>query len=128
MKLAHIPLRVATGAAILNSGLSKQGLEGQAAEGLHGMATNAIPAQEDSAGAVRSHPLDRRNRAWCGAANPVRALSAGWSRLGRILRWAGSAVPEDARHAARGQRQTYSGRARPRKGCVAARLGNDVAP
>jgi hypothetical protein len=44
MKLAHIPLRVATGAFILNSGLSKQGLEGQAAEGLHGMASNAIPA------------------------------------------------------------------------------------
>ena len=44
MKLAHIPLRVATGAYILNSGLSKQGLEGQAAEVLHGMASNAIPA------------------------------------------------------------------------------------
>jgi hypothetical protein len=36
MKLAHIPLRVATGAYILNSGRSKQGLEGQAAEGVHG--------------------------------------------------------------------------------------------
>ena len=44
MKLAHVPLRVATGAYILNSGLSKQGLEGQAAEGVHGMASNAIPA------------------------------------------------------------------------------------
>ena len=128
MKLAHIPLRVATGAYILNSGLSKQGLEGQAAEGLHGMATNAIPA-------LKKIPPEQFGRisstgeiAWCGAADPVRALSAGWSRLGRILRWAGSAVPEDARHAARGQRQTYSGRARPRKGCVAARLGNDVAP
>jgi hypothetical protein len=43
MKLAHLPLRVATGAYILNSGMSKQGLEGQAAEGLHGMASNAIP-------------------------------------------------------------------------------------
>jgi len=43
MKLAHLPLRVTTGAYILNSGLSKQGLEGQAAEGLHGMAANAIP-------------------------------------------------------------------------------------
>jgi hypothetical protein len=32
VRLAHIPLRVATGAYILNSGLSKQGLEGQAAE------------------------------------------------------------------------------------------------
>jgi hypothetical protein len=44
MKLAHLPLRVATGAYILNSGISKQGLEGQAAEGLHAMAATAIPA------------------------------------------------------------------------------------
>ena len=43
MKLSHIPLRVATGAYILNSGLSKQGLEGQAAEGVHAMAAGAIP-------------------------------------------------------------------------------------
>jgi hypothetical protein len=43
MKLAHLPLRVATGAYILNSGMAKQGLEGQAAEGVHGMASNAIP-------------------------------------------------------------------------------------
>jgi hypothetical protein len=43
MKLAHLPLRVSTGAYILNSGLSKQMLEGQAAEGIHGMASNAIP-------------------------------------------------------------------------------------
>ena len=44
MRLAHLPLRVTTGAYILNSGLSKQNLEGQAAEGVHGMAANAIPA------------------------------------------------------------------------------------
>jgi uncharacterized membrane protein YphA (DoxX/SURF4 family) len=43
MKLAHIPLRVATGAYILNSGLNKQNLEGEAAEGVQGMASNAIP-------------------------------------------------------------------------------------
>ena len=43
MKLSHIPLRVATGAFILNSGLSKKGLEGQAAEGVHAMAAGAIP-------------------------------------------------------------------------------------
>ena len=47
MKLAHIPLRVATGAYILNSGLSKQNLEGQAAEGVHGMASNSIPALKE---------------------------------------------------------------------------------
>jgi hypothetical protein len=44
MKLAHLPLRAATGAYILNSGLSKQNLEGQAADGMHGMAVGAIPA------------------------------------------------------------------------------------
>jgi hypothetical protein len=44
MNLAHIPLRAATGAFILNSGLSKQGLEGQAAEGVHAMAVTAVPA------------------------------------------------------------------------------------
>jgi uncharacterized membrane protein YphA (DoxX/SURF4 family) len=44
MKLAHLPLRVATGAYILNSGLSKQNLEGQAADGVHGMAAGAMPA------------------------------------------------------------------------------------
>jgi hypothetical protein len=43
MKKSHLPLRLATGAFILNSGLSKQGLEGQAAEGLHAMAVGAIP-------------------------------------------------------------------------------------
>jgi hypothetical protein len=44
MNLAHIPLHAATGAFILNSGLSKQGLEGQAAEGVHAMAVSAVPA------------------------------------------------------------------------------------
>jgi hypothetical protein len=44
MKLSHSPLRVATGAFILNSGLSKQGLDGQAAEGMHAMAAGALPA------------------------------------------------------------------------------------
>ena len=43
MKLSHLPLRAATGAFILNSGLGKRSLEGEAAGGLHGMATNAIP-------------------------------------------------------------------------------------
>jgi hypothetical protein len=46
MKLSHLPLRVTTGAYILNSGLSKQGLEGQAAEGVHAMAVGAIPRLE----------------------------------------------------------------------------------
>jgi uncharacterized membrane protein YphA (DoxX/SURF4 family) len=43
MNLAHIPLRVAIGAFFLNSGLGKKDLEGEAAEGLHGMAAGAFP-------------------------------------------------------------------------------------
>ena len=44
MNLSHVPLRTAIGAFVLNSGLSKWSLEGQAAEGVHGMAVGAIPA------------------------------------------------------------------------------------
>lgn len=43
MKLSHLPLRLATGAFILNSGLGKRGLQGEAAQGLHGMASVALP-------------------------------------------------------------------------------------
>jgi hypothetical protein len=43
MKLSHLPLRLATGAFILNSGLGKRGLQGEAAEGLHGMASVTLP-------------------------------------------------------------------------------------
>ena len=43
MKLTHWPLRLATGAFILNSGLGKRTLEGEAAAGMHGMAVGAIP-------------------------------------------------------------------------------------
>ncbi|MFG2102742.1 hypothetical protein ACGFJ5_19315 [Micromonospora echinaurantiaca] len=43
MKVSHLPLRVSIGAFVLNSGLSKRSLEGEAAQGMHGMATNAIP-------------------------------------------------------------------------------------
>ncbi|MBQ0902344.1 hypothetical protein [Micromonospora sp. U21] len=43
MKLAHLPLRISIGAFILNSGLSKRTLEGDAVQGVHGMAVGAIP-------------------------------------------------------------------------------------
>ena len=44
MNLSHFPLRAAVGVYFLNSGASKWSLEGQAAEGVHGMAVGAIPA------------------------------------------------------------------------------------
>jgi hypothetical protein len=47
MNIAHIPLRLATGAFILNSGLSKRGLPAEAAAGIHGMAAGAIPQFKD---------------------------------------------------------------------------------
>jgi hypothetical protein len=43
MKLSHLPLRVTTGAYILNSGLQKRSLEGEAAAAMHGMAAGAVP-------------------------------------------------------------------------------------
>ena len=43
MRLSHVPLRLATGAFILNSGLDKRGLPPEAAAGLQGMATAAVP-------------------------------------------------------------------------------------
>lgn len=43
MKLSHLPLRITTGAFILNSGLSKRKLDAQTAAVLHGMAAGAIP-------------------------------------------------------------------------------------
>ena len=47
MKLSHIPLRLVTGAYILNSGLNKRGLDAESAAGLQQMAANAFPQVED---------------------------------------------------------------------------------
>lgn len=47
MHPTHIPLRAATGAYILNSGLSKLGADQEAAEGMHGMASGAYPFLKD---------------------------------------------------------------------------------
>lgn len=43
MNLSHAPLRLATGAFILNSGLGKRGLPAEAAAGMQGMAANGLP-------------------------------------------------------------------------------------
>lgn len=45
-KAWHVPLRLAAGAFILQSGLSKRDLEGEAAEGLHEFAASGIPEVE----------------------------------------------------------------------------------
>lgn len=47
MKISHIPLRLVTGAYILNSGLNKRGLDAESAAGLQKMAANAFPQVED---------------------------------------------------------------------------------
>jgi hypothetical protein len=46
-RLWHVPVRVATGAYILNSGLSKQGVDDQHAAQLQGMAATAFPSLAD---------------------------------------------------------------------------------
>lgn len=63
-----LPLRVITGAFILNSGLDKRGVEGEGAEGVHGMAAGAYPFLKE---------VD--------ATTFVRLLSAGEIALGTAL-------------------------------------------
>lgn len=46
MKLSHIPLRLATGAFILNSGMGKMKLDTDSAAGMKQMAANALPQVE----------------------------------------------------------------------------------
>jgi hypothetical protein len=43
VKLSHMPARIATGAFILNSGLSKRTADPETAAGLHGMASGSYP-------------------------------------------------------------------------------------
>lgn len=43
MRISHLPLRLVTGAFILNSGLDKRGIDADSAAGLQGMAAGAIP-------------------------------------------------------------------------------------
>jgi uncharacterized membrane protein YphA (DoxX/SURF4 family) len=47
-KAWHIPVRVATGAFVLNTGLRKRAADEEAAKGLHGFATTAYPEFEDT--------------------------------------------------------------------------------
>ncbi|WP_110183493.1 hypothetical protein [Nocardioides solisilvae] len=47
MHPTHVPLRVTTGAFILNSGISKLGADEGTAQYLHGAAANAYPAFKD---------------------------------------------------------------------------------
>ena len=47
MKLSHIPPRIATGAYILNSGMTKLHADDDTAKGLHGMAAGAYPMLDD---------------------------------------------------------------------------------
>jgi hypothetical protein len=43
LRASHVPLRLATGAFVLDSGLGKRAADEQTAAGLHGMATGAYP-------------------------------------------------------------------------------------
>lgn len=48
LKAWHIPVRLATGTYILNSGLSKRGADEETAKGLHGFAVTAYPELEST--------------------------------------------------------------------------------
>ena len=47
MRPSHLPLRLVTGAFILNSGLGKRSLPPEAAAGMQGMASAAVPPVKD---------------------------------------------------------------------------------
>jgi hypothetical protein len=47
LKLSHLPLRLVTGAFILNSGLGKRHLDRDSAAGLQAMAANAYPQVQE---------------------------------------------------------------------------------
>jgi len=47
-KLWHVPVRLATGAFILNSGLSKRNADKETAEQLHGFASTAYPQFQET--------------------------------------------------------------------------------
>ena len=47
-KAWHIPVRVATGALILNAGLQKRAADEETAKGLHGFAATAFPEFQDT--------------------------------------------------------------------------------
>jgi uncharacterized membrane protein YphA (DoxX/SURF4 family) len=47
-KAWHVPVRLATGAFVLNQGLRKRSADEEAAKGLHGFATTAYPEFEDT--------------------------------------------------------------------------------
>ncbi len=46
-RLSHVPMRLATGAVILDSGLNKRNADAETAAGLHGMAAGAYPFLAD---------------------------------------------------------------------------------
>ncbi|MCM0679039.1 hypothetical protein NCC78_30870 [Micromonospora phytophila] len=67
MKVSHLPLRISIGAFILNSGLGKRSLEGEALQMTHGMAVGALP-QLGRIPAERFVPLLSRAEMALGAA------------------------------------------------------------
>ena len=75
MRLSHLPLRLTTGAFILNSGLSKRGLPEEAAAGMHGMATGSIPAFGNIAPKTFLSGLSAGDRTCARSAR-----TAGWNR------------------------------------------------
>jgi hypothetical protein len=70
MEFSHLPVRAATGAFILNSGLSKRNLEGQAAEQMQAGRLLRFPrwassSRRSSSGSCRARRWRLGRRCWC---------------------------------------------------------------
>jgi hypothetical protein len=73
MRLSHIPLRLTTGAFILNAGLGKRDLDKDSAAGMQAMAARFIRRSAGSTRDVREDAQLRGNDSGCGTSGTLRA-------------------------------------------------------
>src|SRR5690625_3954360 len=98
MSVAQLPLRLTTGAFVLNSGIGKLSLSDEDAEGLQQMAANGVPVLADMSPAafrrfiafteigVGAAQLIPKVPGWL-AGSALSAFSAGWFGMERIFGW-----------------------------------------
>jgi hypothetical protein len=99
MRVTHIPLRLSTGAFILNAGWGKRHLDKDSAAGLQAMAARVIPAgQQNRRREVRQDAQLRGNDPGCRTADTLPAQPPGRDRPRDLLRVPVDHVLEDTGH------------------------------
>ena len=87
MSLAQLPLRLTTGAFVLNSGIGKLSISDEEAEGLQQMAANGVPVLADMSPAAFRRVIAATEIS-VGAAQLIqKSRLAGWFGIERIFGW-----------------------------------------